>query len=117
MWEVIYSEEWEEWFESLEESQQVAIVAAVDVLRLKGPTLGRPLVDRINGSQFQNMKELRVSEGGQLRTLFAFDSQRRAVLLVGGNKAGEWTSWYDQHISQADAIFGAHQAKLSKEGR
>jgi hypothetical protein len=30
------------------------------------------------------MKELRASEGGALRVLFAFDPRRQAILLLGG---------------------------------
>ena len=30
----------------------------------------------------------------EIRILFIFDPQRRAVLLVAGDKAGNWTRWY-----------------------
>jgi len=33
------------------------------------------------------MKELRISSGGALRVLFAFDPRRTAVLLLGGDKS------------------------------
>lgn len=43
----------------------------------------------MQGSRYANMKELRFSwEGEVWRVAFAFDPNRRAVLLVGGNKAG-----------------------------
>lgn len=44
----------------------------------------------------------------QLRVLFIFDPERRAVLLVGGNKAGQWKSWYDRAIPDAERIYAAH---------
>jgi hypothetical protein len=52
-------------------------------------TGSRPLVDRIKGSRYHNMKELRPTKAG-LRILFAFDKQQRAVVLVGGDKSGQW---------------------------
>jgi len=36
------------------------------------------------------------------RILFASDPQRRAVLLVAGDKAGRWNRWYDQAIPLAE---------------
>ena len=39
------------------------------------------------------MKELRVSKGGALRVLVAFDPRRHAILLLGGDKSGRWQEW------------------------
>ncbi|WP_443067250.1 type II toxin-antitoxin system RelE/ParE family toxin [Streptomyces sp. NBC_01423] len=62
---------------------------------MAGPTLGRPLVDRIKGAEQHHMKELRPGSagGGEIRILFVFDPMRRAVLLVAGDKAGDWQGW------------------------
>ena len=116
VWEVIWTDEWREWFDGLSDEQQGAVLAALDVLRLKGPALGRPLVDRVKGSQFHNMKELRVSQDGDLRSLFAFDAARQAFLLVGGNKTGQWNRWYGVNIPKADELFARHQEELAVEG-
>jgi hypothetical protein len=68
------------------------------------PALGRPLVDRIEGSKVHNLKELRPgsSGGSEVRVLFVFDPDRRAVLLVGGDKAGNWRGWYPKNIPVAE---------------
>lgn len=58
------------------------------VLRQEGPVLGRPLVDTLAGSRHANMKELRFSLRGPWRFAFAFDEDRQAIILVGGNKQG-----------------------------
>lgn len=63
--------------------------------------MGRPTVDRVNGSKFHNMKELRPA-GTSVRILFIFDPQRQAILLLGGDKAGNWRRWYDENIPVAD---------------
>ncbi len=36
-----------------------AVTGAIDLLEQEGPTLGRPTVDKVNGSKFHSMKELR----------------------------------------------------------
>jgi hypothetical protein len=103
MWEVRYTEEFGAWFETLTEDQQDAVIAHVELL--EGPALGRPTVDTIAGSRHPNMKELRVSKGGAIRILFAFDPRTQAVLLIGGDKTGQWLAWYEEAIPVADDLF------------
>jgi hypothetical protein len=105
MWEVLYTDDFGTWFESLTEDQQDAVIARVDLLEAEGPALGRPTVDTIAGSRHPNMKELRVSKRGAIRILFAFDPRRQAVLLVGGDKTGQWQAWYEEAIPLADDLF------------
>lgn|SRR5262245_22167342 len=105
MWEVLYTDEFGAWFETLTEDQQDAVIARVDLLEAEGPALGRPTVDTIAGSRHPNMKELRVSKGGAIRILFAFDPRRQAVLLIGGDKRGQWQAWYEKAIPLADDLF------------
>lgn len=63
-----------------------------------------------------NLKELRASAGrAQLRVLFAFDSQRQAVMLIGGNKAGQWQSWYRRAIPIAERLYAEHAKRLGEE--
>ena len=68
------------------------VVAGIEVLAEVGPSLGRPLVDRIKGSSLHNLKELRPGSAGagELRVLFTFDPWRSAILLVAGDKSGNW---------------------------
>jgi hypothetical protein len=91
------------------------IAATFDELARKGPTLGRPFVDSIKGSRHHNMKELR-SIGGNLRALFAFDPSRRAVVLLGGDKTGDWRGWYERNIPLADKLYDKHLRALGKGG-
>ena len=86
----------------------------LDVLEEEGPQLGRPYVDTVEESVFPNMKELRVQhKGDPWRILFAFDFERAAVLLVGGNKRGN-KRWYLEHIPIADERFQEHQHQLQR---
>lgn len=119
VWEVELVAEVEVWFLALVSSnpQTAALVEqAIDQLAAEGPTLGRPLVDRIKGSRHHNMKELRPASAGasEVRILFVFDPQRSAVLLVAGDKAARWSDWYRQAIPLADDRYEAHLKSLKR---
>ncbi|MGW6938005.1 type II toxin-antitoxin system RelE/ParE family toxin [Streptomyces xanthophaeus] len=116
-WEVILVGEVAEWFDALAETDWDSaeqVEDAVDALAMFGPTLGRPLVDRIKGAEQHHMKELRPgsSGGSEIRILFAFDPVRRAVLLVAGDKAGNWQRWYEVNIPLAEKRYAAHVSEL-----
>lgn len=68
-------------------------------------------MDSIKGSRHSNMKELR-SFGGHLRALFAFDPKRQAIVLLGGDKTGDWTGWYERNIPLADDLYDDYLAFL-----
>ena len=61
---------------------------ALDLLAAEGPTLGRPIVDRVKGSSLHHLKELRPgsARASEIRNLFAFDPGSNAVLLVVGDR-------------------------------
>jgi hypothetical protein len=113
-WAVVATEEFEEWMMSLTDKQRTDTDEAIKFLQREGPTLGRPYVDTIRNSRFKNMKELRVSSQGALRVLFAFDPERRAVLLLGGDKSKDsrWNDWYVGAIRRADELFEEHLRKI-----
>jgi hypothetical protein len=115
MWEAIFDDECEEWLLGLDVQVRVAILQRVALLRERGPQLGRPYVDTVEGSRFPNMKELRVQVGGDpWRVLFAFDPIRRAVVLVGGNKRGD-KRWYKVNVPIADRRFERHLERMKEE--
>ena len=37
--------------------------------------------------------------------LFAFDPARSALLLLGGDKAGNWKRWYKENIPIAEQLY------------
>jgi hypothetical protein len=115
-WSVEFHPACEPWAQSLDQSDAQALLAAVRVLRDAGPSLGRPLVDTIKTSRYPNMKELRPGSTGrsEIRVLFAFDKERMAILLVGGDKSDNWTAWYDRNIPIADDRFEQHQASIDE---
>lgn len=114
-WEVEYTDQFGDWFETLAIADQRRVAAAVHFLEEQGPGLGRPYADTISSSRHSNMKELR-PRGGQLRILFAFDPRRMAILLLGGDKTHRWTAWYEEAVPAADALYDEHLETLRKEG-
>ena len=115
MWEVEYTDQFEGWWLSLSETEQERVTAAVEALTQFGPALGRPFVDVIKASRHTHMKELR-PRGGNLRVMFAFDPRRTAILLTGGDKTGEWESWYREMIPIADDLYDEHITAITEEG-
>jgi hypothetical protein len=112
-WEISLHHEFEAWYLALCRSDPESadlIEDAIDQLASEGPALGRPLADKVKGSRYHNMKELRPPSSGatEIRVLFAFDPRREAILLVAGDKAGNWDGWYRKAIPLADSRFTEH---------
>ena len=116
MWE-IDSDLVEEWLLGLDDDSYAQVIAALSVLASDGPALGRPLVDTIQASRHKNMREMRPGSSGrsEVRILFVFDPKRRAILLLGGDKQGQWQKWYRKNMPIADDRYDEHLRRL-KEG-
>lgn len=111
----------EDWLDEQDEGVRADVAIAIERLETHGPTLGRPWVDRIQGSCIHNLKELRpaAEPGMEVRILFVFDPLRRAILLVAGDKASgksnarKWNGWYRSAIPRAERTYAKY---LEKEG-
>jgi len=116
MWEIEFSDEFGAWWDSLSEDEQESVAASVELLRQLGPNLPRPHADVLKGSKHSNMKELRTQHQGRpIRTLFAFDPRRTAILLIGGDKTGDGR-FYERMIPLADRLYDEHLETLRREG-
>lgn len=114
-WDVEFTEEFRGWWNTLSEDQQDDIAYSVGLLAELGPALGFPHSSKISGSRHTGMRELRTQSSGKpLRTLYAFDPRRTAILLIGGDKTGD-ERWYGRSVPLADRIYDAHLAELGKE--
>ncbi|GAA1867790.1 type II toxin-antitoxin system RelE/ParE family toxin [Myceligenerans crystallogenes] len=116
-WDIQATDEFRQWFNTLDRDTKLQLTDAIDLLAERGPQLGQPLVDRIEGSQLHNMKELRPGSKGntEIRALFAFDPWRSAILLIGGDKSGKWSSWYRIAIPQAERLFAEYLKERGKD--
>lgn len=117
-WQVLFHAEFQPEFAALSADIQDELLARLKVLAQFGPNLGRPHVDTLEGSRFGNMKELRFQLDGVWRFAFAFDPQRDAIVLCGGDKEGANSKkFYRQLIETADRRFAAHVASLQRRNR
>jgi hypothetical protein len=93
------------------------LLARVRLLETYGPELSRPHADTLNGSKHANMKELRFqAENGVWRIAFAFDPERKAILLVAGDKSRTTEKrFYKQLIHKADERFDQHLEILKRK--
>jgi hypothetical protein len=116
MWEVEYTDEFGGWWAGLDESVQEAVARSVELLRQLGPALGRPHEDTVKGSRHSHMKGLRSQCGGKpIRTFFAFDPRRSAILLIGGDKTGD-ARFYERMVPIADKLLDTYLDELKSEG-
>lgn len=116
-WEVEFTDEFEAWWNSLTGEEQWDVARSVNLLGAFGPTLDYPYSSQVQGSRFSHMRELRTQSGGRpLRTLYAFDPLRAAILLVDGDKTGD-ERWYEKYVPVADRIYEAHLEQLRREGK
>jgi hypothetical protein len=112
---VIATAEFRRWHGGLDPDVRARVTAAAALIAEVGPTLGRPHADAIHGSRVRKLKEARVDRS--VRVLFAFDSNRNPVMLVGGDKAGKWNRWYPPTVRRAERLLFDHERRIGKEAR
>lgn len=114
MWRVEATETFDLWFNNLDDTDRTNVLALMIVLQQKGPELSRPYADTVKGSRYKNMKELRIqSKGEPIRAFFAFDPDRKAILLCGASKAGGNKRFYEAMLLIADNEYTAHLQKIN----
>ena len=97
------------------EAEQEDIAASVGLLEHYGPLLGFPHSSAVRSSRHGHMRELRTQGGGRpLRTLYAFDPCRVAILFIGGDKTGA-DDWYECFVPVADALYDTHLEEIASE--
>lgn len=119
-WEILLTAEVESFLDDLYETDPAShqlVNQAILILERNGPAEGRPLVDSITASRIANMKELRPPSSGrtEIRILLVFDPWRAAILLVAGDKSGQWSKWYRTAIPRAERLYDNYLAERRKE--
>jgi hypothetical protein len=116
-WEVEYTDEFNRWWETLSLDQQKDIAHSVGLLAELGPRLGFPHSSGVKSSRHAQMRELRTQSAGRpLRTLYAFDPLRIAILLIGGSKTSDHR-WYETFVPIADQLYEEHLEEIQREGK
>ena len=115
MWEVEYTDEFEAWWETLSDNEHRRVAYSVNLLREAGPSLSFPHTSEVKQSRHGAMRELRSQcEGRPLRTFYAFDPRRTAILLIGGDKTGN-NRFYDEMIPKADKVYDEYLKEIQEE--
>jgi hypothetical protein len=102
------------WLAGLDPQQLAHVHASLEFLRDHGPEPDGRRVKQIKSSAHGAMRELRPL-ASSIRVLFAFDHRRVGVVLVGGDKAGEWNGWYPRHVALADRLLSEHLRHTGQE--
>ncbi len=116
-WQIEFFSEFEIEFQNFSEKVQNELLASLIPLKVFGPILGRPKADTLNDSKHANMKELRFdADNGVWRVAFAFDPERKAILLFAGDKSGvNQKKFYRKLIKKADERFDKHLLDLKEK--
>jgi len=116
-WEVEYTDQFEEWWTTLDAETQEDIDVFVHLLEARGPALMRPHADTVKSSRHRNMRERIVqSRGHPIRILYAFDPRRTAILFIGADKKGFTDEeFYSSYIPVADRLYDEHLAEIGRE--
>lgn len=116
VWDIEFTDEFGQWWDSLDDDEQESVDATVTLLEKLGPQLPYPHSSGVESSRHRHMRELRIQhKGDPYRILYAFDPRRTGLLLIGGNKTGN-DRWYEEFVPIADALYDEHLRAL-KEGR
>ncbi len=116
MWEVEYTDEFGEWWDTLTEGIQDSIRSIVRLLEERGAMLPFPHSSGIFNSRHSHIRELRIQhQGNPIRIFYAFDPRRHAILLIGGDKTGN-DQFYDKLVPIADHLYDVYLEELKREG-
>ena len=111
---VLALEEYREWFMQLDHGDQDSVLYVVRLLEELGVLLPYPYSSAIAGSRHA-VRELRPKQGrSPLRVFYAFDPDRAAILLLGGDKSGD-NRFYERVVPRADDLFDAYLAWLATQ--
>lgn len=115
MWKIVFRQRFVTWLEEQSADLRRDVYASLSLLREEGPLLSRPYADTLKGSRLPNLKELRTQhQGHPIRTFFAFDPIRRAIVLCAGDKTGD-KRFYEKLIPIAEDEFLQHIAEMKHE--
>ncbi len=108
--EVVVSDEFKGWYEDLSLEEQESVFRVVMILEGRGVSLGYPYSSAIEGSS-HGLRELRIQHQGRpYRVFYAFDPDRKAVLLLAGDKTGR-DRFYEEYVPKAAAIWEEYLAE------
>ncbi|MGN6316494.1 type II toxin-antitoxin system RelE/ParE family toxin [Trinickia sp.] len=116
-WTVVFHEAFEPEFRKLDPTVRRELLSTALAVQQMGPDAGRPYVGTLSNAKHPNMKALRFTANGGAevwRVAFAFDPERKAIVLVAGDKQGMNDQlFYKRLLQVANARFDRHLARLT----
>jgi len=95
--------------------EQESVSHDVEILKERGVDLRFPRCSHVKRSKHGHMRELRIQHAGRpYRVFYAFDPNRSAILLIGGDKTGD-ARWYETWVPVADRLYDEHLTELESE--
>jgi mRNA-degrading endonuclease RelE of RelBE toxin-antitoxin system len=88
-WEVEFTDEFEDWWNRLAETEQIKIDTAIRMLEEYGPDLSFPMSSRVHGSRHSHMRELRIQVHG-----------KRSGCCTPSTQGARRRQVYDQHLKE-----------------
>jgi hypothetical protein len=114
--EVNVTDEFVNWWDSLNEDEQKSVNAIVMMVEERGTQIPFPYSSKIESSRHGGMRELRAQHKMRpLRLLYAFDPHRDAVILLGGDKTGRGNNRYKEFVPKADDLFDGYLEEVMAE--
>lgn len=111
-WIVLFHDEFDPEFDAFSEDVQDEILIAATAVKTLGPAADRPHVGTLVNPKHPNMKELRfkANNGTEIwRAAFAFDPDRKAIILVAADKQGiDEDKFYKNLLKKANKRFDKH---------
>ncbi len=112
--EIVVTDEFKGWYEAMSIDEQESVFRAVTLLEDLGTKLGFPYSSAIQGSRYP-LRELRVQHRGRpYRVFYAFDPERQAVLLLGGDKSDK-ARFYEENVPRAEVLWERYLHERSTE--
>jgi DNA-binding XRE family transcriptional regulator len=106
-----------DWLHALRSGEPVTrrlVAEAIDRLMDEGPSLGRPLADRIAGSRLHNLKELRPGSSGASEVRILFISYTRDEFLDEFVHPDDRPALEEAHQKRVLAVRAEHLTEIRK---
>lgn len=118
-YKVEYTQEVQEFLDALHPEEFSEVAARIRLLKELGPNLRRPHADTLRDNDISKLRELRIPfKRKQFRVIYVFDSERNAILLVGGDKVPVGSRrWYSLNIERAKELLAIHERELEERRR
>jgi len=112
----LFHDDFEPEFKAFSQEVQNELLATALAVRKLGPEADRPHVGTLNNPDHPNMKEMifTANNGAEVwRAAFAFDPQRKAIILVAGDKQGmNQRKFYKDLLRNANKRYDNHLKTL-----